>query len=212
MGLTAKENTFKSDPIPEDTHVARCFAVYDIGTHYDQTFDKRNHKIIVMWEIPGLRIELEDKETKAKLDLPRAISKKYTLSLGDKANLRKDLVSWRGRDFTQDELDGFDVKNLLGVACLLQVIHTTKGKKTYANIATVTKVPKGMSVPELENPAKFFSFEDGFVIPDYVPGWVVELIKASEEYKAHLDGEAHPGDTQEARSPNDEAGEPDLPF
>src|SRR3990167_3685661 len=35
------------------------------------------------------------------------ISKFYTLSLSEKANLRKDLEGWRGKSFTESELEGF---------------------------------------------------------------------------------------------------------
>ena len=34
------------------------------------------------------------------VDKPIAISEFYTLSLNEKANLRRDLVGWRGRSFT----------------------------------------------------------------------------------------------------------------
>jgi len=53
----------------------------------------------------------------------RTTSKKYTLSLHEKSKLRPDLVSWRGRDFTDAELRGFDLENLLGVPCTLQIIN-----------------------------------------------------------------------------------------
>jgi len=37
------------------------------------------------------------------------ISKRYTMSLGEQSTLRKDLESWRGKKFTPEELQGFDL-------------------------------------------------------------------------------------------------------
>jgi hypothetical protein len=49
------------------------------------------------------------------------IAKQFTLSLNEKANLRADLASWRGRDFTPEEIRGFDLKNILGHWAMISV-------------------------------------------------------------------------------------------
>ena len=79
------------------------------------------------------------------------ISKTYTASMHEKAALSKDLESWRGRAFTDEERDGFDLKKVLGQPCLLNVIHENKGGTVYANIASVSPVPKGMPVKPAVN-------------------------------------------------------------
>jgi hypothetical protein len=76
---------------------------------------------------------------------PFTASKKYTLSLHEKANLYKDLVSWRGRAFTPEERAGFDLEKLIGVNCQIQIVHVTKGDKTYANITSIVPLAKGMA-------------------------------------------------------------------
>src|SRR5208337_1405024 len=70
--------------------------------------------------------------------------KRYTLSLHEKAALRKDLESWRGRTFTEEELKGFDVENVLDVPCLLNVIHNGTSGTVYANVSGIMKLPKSM--------------------------------------------------------------------
>jgi hypothetical protein len=70
---------------------------------------------------------------------PFTVSKFYTASLGEKANLRADLKNWRGRDFTDEELAGFEAKNILGKPCMLSVVETESEGKTYSNIANNTK-------------------------------------------------------------------------
>ena len=46
------------------------------------------------------------------------------------------------------ELFGFDVESVLGSGCLLSVIHNTGSKGgTFANIASVMKLGRGMTAP-----------------------------------------------------------------
>ena len=62
------------------------------------------------------------------------ISKFYTLSLHEKSNLGQDLVSWRGRPFTETERQGFDITKLIGVTCQLNVMHTDSGKERISSV------------------------------------------------------------------------------
>jgi len=167
-------------PIPEDLHLAICYGIWDIGTQFSERWEKSIHKVVVVWEIPSCRGEFE-KDGKME-NLPRAISKRYRISLHKKADLRKDLESWRGKKFTEEELKGFDLKRLLGVPCQIQVLHNKVDEKIFANIAAITKAPTGTKLSP-ENPLKFFSFEDGMEIPTGTPQWITDLIKNSEEYK-----------------------------
>ena len=184
MGLVASDKGGKGfDPVAEGVHNAVCFWVYDLGTHLDEKFGNRNHSCLIGWEIPGERIDIE--KDGVKKNLPRAISKKYTLSLNEKANLRKDLQTWRGRVFTEKELEGFDIKNLLGKSCMIQVIHNKKGDKTYANIAAIMPLMKGVAPLTPENPTKFYSIEDNLdVIPADTPQWVMDIIRTSDEWQS----------------------------
>ena len=183
MPLTTKKPDSQDFPIlSEGVKIAICFSLYDLGTQYNEKWDKHTKQIMIVWEIPEERIIINNE------DLPRAISQKYTNSLHEKAQLRKHLEAWRGKAFTAVELDGFDVKNVLGEACQLQIIHTKKDDKTYANIAAIMALPKSMTPPKPENPLKYFSFEDSKDIPEDTPKWIAEIIKQSVEYK-NLHGE-----------------------
>ena len=179
MGLIAKDKGGGDfTPIPEDLHLAVCYGIWDIGTQFSERWGKAVHKVVIVWEIPGCRGEFE--QDGVKKDLPRAISKRYTLSLHKKADLRKDLESWRGRKFSDEELKGFDVKKLLGVPCQIQVLHTKNEDKVYVNIAAITKAPAGTKITP-ENPLKFFSFEEGNAVPSGTPEWIMALIRQAEE-------------------------------
>lgn len=186
MGLMAKDKGGGDfTPIPEDLHLAVCYGIWDLGTQFSEKWEKSIHKVVIVWEIPGCRGEFErDGHIK---DLPRAISKRFTLSLHKKSDLRKDLESWRGKKFTDEELKGFDLKKLLGVPCQIQVLHNKIDDKIFANIATIIKAPVGTELTP-ENPLKFFSFEDGVDVPAGTPDWIMDLIRHAEEYK---DGPQH---------------------
>lgn len=138
---------------PTGNHIGRCVGMIDIGTQQGEYLGKTTHarKIVVRFELPNELISEGDFAGK-----PFVVSKFYTASLSEKANLRKDLVSWRGREFTDEELRGFDAKNILDKPCMVNVTHNEKGK---AKISGITPVPKGMTAPPRATDLLYFSLE-----------------------------------------------------
>jgi hypothetical protein len=133
---TKSENGRDFEPAPVGVHQAVCVDVVDLGV-LDVTWQgvtKKQHKINIAWQINELRDDGK----------PFLVFKRYTLSLSEKSNLRKDLESWRGKKFTRDEEMGFDVESIIGANCLLNVTHNTVADKTYANVASVNPLMKGM--------------------------------------------------------------------
>lgn len=127
-------------PAPVGVHQAVCVDVVDLGvlevTYKGET--KRQHKVNLAWQLN------EDRDD----GKPYLVFKRYTLSLHEKAGLRKDLESWRGRKFTRDEEMGFDLETVIGANCLLNITHNQVGDKTYANVSSVSPLMKGM--PQME--------------------------------------------------------------
>lgn len=124
-------------PAPEGTHHAVCVDVIDKGMQPNKFKDGAlQHKIDIAWEINETR---DDGKR-------FVVYKRYTLSLNDKANLRHDLESWRGRAFTFNELAGFDVETVKGANCLVNVQHkkSADGSRTYANVMSIAPLIKGM--------------------------------------------------------------------
>ena len=140
MSLFAKASSENFEPTPLGVFQSVCAFVEDIGTH-EGTYQGRTttrHQVVVCWE-------LSEKMTRGEnLGKPFMISKFYTLSLDKKANLRKDLESWRGVAFTEEELKGFDIERLIGANCQLNIIEGTKmdGSKT-ARIGAIMPLAKG---------------------------------------------------------------------
>lgn len=149
----ARESGGDFTPAPAGTHVARCFGMISLGTQMPNNpqFNPA-FKIMLMFELPDEPIG----------DKCMTVSKEYTCSLSEKANLRHDLESWRGREFTPEELKGFDVSQVVGHPCMLSVVHQTsqKGKK-YAKIASVAKLPKNMQAAAPVHEVVRYEIEDG---------------------------------------------------
>lgn len=144
--------------LPESgMHAARCVAVIDLGTHVDDRFknDKgkasRRHLVQIQWELPGQMMEYEGQQK------PMMATKRYNLSVNEKATLRKDLESWYGKTFDSKELEakgGFDVEKLLGRPALLNLTHSDDGK--YANVTSVNPPMKGVEQAPQINASRFF--------------------------------------------------------
>lgn len=153
---------------PSGMHLARCYRIVDVGTQKSEYMGQTKylHKIMLGWEIHGT--DESGKPIKMRDGRPFAIFKNYTLSWSEKANLRLDLQSWRGKPFSQEEMRRFDLKNVLGAWCMLNVIDRpgTDGK-TYTNVAGVAPVPamiKANGLPDAVNKNELFNISD----PDMV--------------------------------------------
>ena len=161
------------------THVARCVRVIDIGTQTNDYQGKTNTKrqCIIAWELPT-----EIMQSGEKAGQPFLVGKFYTSSLNEKANLRHDLANWRGRDFTPEELKGFNPKNILDRACLLSLTENDKGR---AGITGVMALPKGAQVPARVNEIVYFSLDEfDAAIFDSLSDGYKNLIMKSPEYQA----------------------------
>src|SRR3990167_5131511 len=162
---------------PVGTHVARCIKVIDIGTQKSEYQGQANirRQCIIGFELPNELISEGDYKGK-----PFVVSKFYTASLNEKANLRKDLENWRGRAFSEQELLGFESKNILGKSCMLSLTLNDKGK---VRVTGVMALPKGMQVPEQVNSAVYFSLDefDSAVFETLSDGYQ-KFIKASPEW------------------------------
>jgi len=133
--------------VPSGAHIGRCYSLIDLGTQVTdgQYGLKEQHKIRIGWELFGedehgapLTVDVDGKE------MPMTISKSYTVSLHEKANLRKELAAWRGKDFTDEEAKAFDVSKLIGAYCMVNVTTSENNGKTYSNVAGLTPLPSAL--------------------------------------------------------------------
>lgn len=211
MGLIATDaggGNFKR--VPPGVFIGRCYSVIDLGTQHTsgQYGDKFQHKLRIGWELFGeddqgnpLTIDVDGK------DMPMTISKSYTVSLHEKAGLRKDLAAWRGRDFTDDEAKGFDVAKLLGAYCMVNVTTTEANGKTYSNVAGLTPLPGALKNAKPEGVHDLVMFDldkPDLSVFDKFHEKLQEAIKRSPEWAQKYGG----GFTQPADETTDDA----IPF
>jgi hypothetical protein len=205
MSLIAKDKGGTDyEPLSIGMHHAVCYGIVDLGTQPGGKFLPKR-QVAFLWEVPAERITLE--RDGAKKELPRGISSTFTLSLSAKSRLRPMLESWRGRPFTEAELAGFDLKNVLGANCFLNVIHKAgvgpNAGKTYANVMSVSPLAKGMPRLKPENAPLFFSLDEcgsPITVPAAVPDWLKGKIMQSEECVAEQRRAGHPEPTEDEKA------------
>jgi hypothetical protein len=184
MAINAKNTGSTRELIPAGNYVARCYRMIEVGTVSEVVMGDRKtlHKVRIGWELP-LELRVFDQ---SKGEQPLVIDQEYTLSLNEKSNLRKMLESWRGKGFTEKEAECFDITKLLGVPCLLNIIHkTSKTGNVYEQIAGVTAVPRGTQVPPQISKTFVLSYdnfdEDLF---NSLPDFIKQKMQGSLEYSA----------------------------
>lgn len=212
MAIIATSNgSTNFEPIATGNYPARCYSMVHIGTVEETILGvtKKLNKVRITWELPTeLKIFKEENG-----EQPCVISKEFTLSLHEKATLRSFLKNWRGKDFTDEEAKAFDIEKLVGAPCMLNITHKTKkdGSGVYAEIGSVSAMPKGFVCPEQINQSFVFTYDDFSeekfnTLPEFMRNKMVN----SDEYKAVKNpNEVH---INEPQNLGKEEEHDDLPF
>jgi hypothetical protein len=162
-----KQSTYK--PSPEGLHQAVCCDVwepFDVEDNFNAGQLVTQTRIV--WQIDV---------TDEKWDRPVEVSQLYRLSLHEKSKLCQHLEAWRGRKFTAEEKTGFDLEDLLGANCQIQVVHNIKEDGTiYANVQAI--VPVGKNATKMSVTSGFTRKKD----------------RQDKPQSANVDGEAHGAD------------------
>lgn len=163
---------------PAGAKVAVVAAIIDLGTQHSefQNEAKWVRQVYVVWELPT---------TKTTGGASHLIASKATLSLNEKATLRKWAEAITGNKIA----DGaqFDVSALLGMPCIVNVQHA--GAKGYPKVAGVSGLPDGM--PEVKGTHAPFActleeFKKGKVVPEWVPWAWCDSLSAMAAIPAHI--------------------------
>lgn len=195
MSLVMKNEGGDFELTPEGTHIATCYLVVDLG---DQKVTYKGEESIKPQVLIGWELTNEPMQD----GRPFVASRTYNAFFSEKANLRKDLESWRGRKFTEDELAGFDISKLLKVPCQITITHST-GEKTYANVSAVTGLPKGVEAPELTNPPVIYDMDNPSQSAyESLPKWIQDKINNAVQ----------PVNDSENPEPNGGFIDDDIPF
>jgi len=195
MSLTARDSGGGSfTPVAPGMHLARCYRIVDIGTQKTEFQGQIKHqqKVMMQFEVHG-----EDDNGNPMVTAkgePLSISKNFSLSLAEKATLRKDLQAWRGREFTPEELRGFELKNVLGAWCMLTVAKSTGNNgKEYTNIMSINPVPaaiKRSGLPAGFNALTMFVIDNpDMQLFETFSSSLKEKIQATPEWRARNGGQ-----------------------
>lgn len=175
---------------PDGAFPARCYRFIDLGTQPKEWMGATSYKRMVMlsWELP----------TELMADgRPFSIHQRFVWSMSEKSTLRKYLESWRGKKFTDADFGegGFNTEKLIGATCTLSVVHATKGDKTYANIASVSRMMKGVEIPPPINETIYLSM-DNFdqAAFEKLSQSMKETIMHSPEFQKIMEGRKQPAE------------------
>lgn len=134
-----KGTSFK--PLEPGTYSAVCYLIADIGEQWHDPMNGQKegrwtHEVMIGWQIVGEDIETDEGA------FPYTMHKRFSHSLHPRAKLRQWLDKWRGKPFTAEEAAGFDLSNILGAGCLLQLGYAHEGSQ-YFDVLAVMALPKG---------------------------------------------------------------------
>ena len=215
MSFIVEDKGGNFERCPPGMHLGRCYRIVDLGTQKTEYMGeiKYLHKIMLGWEIHGS--DENGKPLKMNDGRPFAIFKNYTLAWSEKANLRIDLQAWRGKAFTQEEMRKFDLKNILGAWCMLNIIERTgQNGNTYSNVSNVTPVPsviKQSGLPQAVNKNELFNLQEpDMALFDTFSDALKTKITSSPEWEK-LQGKQNIPDIQPSLSSQLDPDE-DIPF
>ncbi len=144
MKIRANNSSF--EPCPEFTGKAVCVDVTPLRKQQSQYGEREVFKIV-------FEVDMERDDGSRFC----VWSRNFTPSLNEKANLRKFVRGWFGRDLTKAELEDFDTESLIGRPAQLVVVHEHKEGETYANIVACTP---DKSTESLKPTGKFVRMKD----------------------------------------------------
>jgi hypothetical protein len=168
---------------PAGTFPARCYQVIHLGTVLKKSAmygDALKDQIRLSFELPTKTFVFSEE----KGEQPYSLSQNVVLSMNSKSNLRKMVESWDGKKMTESEAINFDFETLLGRDCLINVVHSTVGENTYANIASISPLPEGMKCPKAVNkPVKFGFHPYDPDVFESLPQFLKDIIQTSDEWR-----------------------------
>lgn len=182
MSMIAKDTQGVSIPLLEGgVYYGICSAIIDLGIQKNEMYNNESRKLMIQWTIVGQEVEINGEK------VARVMHKQYSFSLNQKSTLRKDLEAWRGKEFTEEELNGFDLNNILNIPCQLQIIEKERvGKNNVNTIGGIMSIPKTAKVDKLpKDNLIVLDLEDASTFKNYtkIASWIQDTIKRAKNYQ-----------------------------
>jgi hypothetical protein len=172
-------------PLRPGTHLARCSAIIDLGTHADQG-GKATRRLLLTFTLFA-----QDGST-------QRLSRRFTYSCDVRSSLSKFLTPWLGDTWKTQHgqcdakrrrcPNGLRVSAIAETACLLVIQPSASTNATtglpYLNISSASPLIPGITVPDLKWPATLFTLKapnrSAF---QALPAWIQSKIRASAEWQ-----------------------------
>lgn len=168
--------------LDEGTYPARIYEYIHLGTQKGEWEGRETnyYKIRFTFEFPTEKRIFKEENG----EQPMVMSFDATLSLNEKANLRKLSEACFGK-MSDAEAVNFDVDSLIGKACLVSVAHKPpKDGIVYAFMNGFMPLMKGLTVEPQINESKVLTFDNwSDEVFKTLPDFVKEKINASPEFK-----------------------------
>lgn len=185
MSLIVTNKAGSTIPLLESgVYLSVCIGVVDLGEQLSERFKKVQHKVVLTFEVADESVMVDGSP------MPRWLSKTYTASLNEKSTLYQTIIAWRGRDMTDVELEGFDVGELIGTGCQLQVIvRKTDAGVERNDIQAIVGMPKGVKAPVPRSETFVFDIDDPAThgALEKLPAWMRERIEKSTSWARPAD-------------------------
>ena len=167
-------------------HVARLYAIIHIGTIPTEWKGetKMTDKIRLTFELCNEKKEFKEGEG----EKPFSISREFTYSFGAKGNLRPFVEGFIGTKLHDDEAYNFNLEDLLGDACLLNVVtHRKRRQHLLKHSRSFPTSKRNGRAPEIVNEKISLDinstpWEQLSALPEFI--W--DKMKTSEEHTARI--------------------------
>lgn len=198
-------------PLPAGTYMGVCIGIVDIGKQYVKAKNQKQGNYVpqcmFIFEIPSERVVVNGE------DKPRWVStRRLRVSADERSNLYKMLITWRGKNFTDEELDsagqGFDLEERAGAPAMLSLsVYEGNDGRLHNGIEAVTGFPKGLPAPQPESEILVFDADE----PDMevfgkMPEWVQDIIRKSTQFADNAPEEKVEIPPEEPETPPDSKG------
>jgi len=164
---------------PEGAYPARCYQIIDKGTTFDEKWGNKKRKVQILFELPTETAVFSDD----KGPQPYYVKAVFNLTMGEKASLRKFIESWIGKKLTDAQAADFDIVKLLGHPGMVNIAHNGKDDRVYANIMSISPLPKGLACPAAVNELlSYDTTEHDEAVFNKLPDFLKDDIRKSDEW------------------------------
>ena len=172
--IMASAKASRYPPPTEGSHVCICSSVVDLGLQEGRYGQKREvHLAFEVTDESNSWVGKDGPHTQ-----PKRVTTTCNVTLSEKAKLREYAEGVIGRRLTDAELRECDLVGLLlGKACLVNVVHVESNGNMYANISSISPLPKSMPAPDPRTEWLSYSPEEHDAETwEKLPKWVQEKI------------------------------------